>query len=53
MGLKHLEPSPFEVDCGETIGRDPRSIPAEDWRQMGAVPKGLRALDETAEKQSA
>ena len=26
-----LESSPYEVDDGALIGRDPRTIPAEDW----------------------
>jgi hypothetical protein len=30
-----LEPSPYEIDGAELIGRDPRKIPAEEWRRAG------------------
>lgn len=30
-----LEPSPYESDGGELIGRDPRKIPAEDFAKAG------------------
>lgn len=40
-----LEPSPYAGDCGELIGRDPRTIPAEDWRAAGIDRlTGMRAI---------
>jgi hypothetical protein len=27
----YLEPSPYEIDGGALIGRDPRDIPAHEW----------------------
>jgi hypothetical protein len=30
-----LEVSPFASDARQLIGRDPRKIPAEDWRSAG------------------
>jgi hypothetical protein len=30
-----LEPSPYESDGGELIGRGPRKITAEDWARAG------------------
>ncbi len=30
-----LEPSPFEVDGGELIGRDPRKVPVADYERAG------------------
>jgi hypothetical protein len=26
-----LQISPFEIDCGQLIGRDPRDVPPEGW----------------------
>ena len=30
-----LEPSPYEIDGGELIGRDPRSISVEEFAKVG------------------
>ena len=40
-----LEPSPYEADGGELIGRDPRAITAGEWTASG-LPRivGLRAI---------
>lgn len=42
-----LEPSPYEADAGQRIGRDPRTIPAKDF-SAASVPlltamKAIRA----------
>lgn len=40
-----LVPSPFEVDEGNLIGRDPREIGAEDWQEyLPDAQVGLRAI---------
>lgn len=40
-----LEISPFEIDQGQAIGRDPRTVPAEDWQAAGiARLTGMQAI---------
>ena len=34
-----LEPSPYEVDEGNLIGRDPRVVTAEEYKSAGVVPR--------------
>ena len=31
------EPSPYETDGGELIGRDPRKVPVEDYAKAGVL----------------
>ena len=38
-----LEPSPYAVDDGELIGRDPREVTVEEFREE--VPKPVWGLD--------
>ena len=38
-----LQISPFESDCGQLIGRDPRSVPPEGWRKRPFI-SGLKAI---------
>ena len=38
-----LEPSPYEDDGGELIGRDPRKISAEDWQGVPGL-IGMKAI---------
>ncbi|WP_170611093.1 hypothetical protein [Ruegeria arenilitoris] len=38
-----LQVSPFAIDGGELIGRDPRDIPAEDWSDRPFM-TGLAAI---------
>ena len=38
-----LQVSPFESDCGQLIGRDPRRIPTEGWRDRSFI-SGLNAI---------
>ena len=38
-----LQVSPFESDCGQLIGRDPRRIPPEGWRDRSFI-SGLNAI---------
>ena len=40
-----LEKSPYEADGGNLIGRDPRSIPKEQWLEnQNEFPIGLKAI---------
>lgn len=40
-----LEASPFSSDCGELIGRDPKTISPEDWSSAGtSFRTGLKAI---------
>ncbi len=42
---RFLEPSPYDTDNGELIGRDPRKIPADDWEHWdNEMLVGLRAI---------
>lgn len=38
-----LMPSPFDADGGNLIGRDPRTIPADEWPADGVL-IGMRAI---------
>ena len=38
-----LQVSPFENDCGQMIGRDPRSVPTDGWRDRSFI-SGLNAI---------
>ena len=38
-----LQNSPFESDCGQLIGCDPRSVPPEGWRNRPFI-SGLKAI---------
>ena len=38
-----LQISPFESDCGQLIGRDPRSVPPEGWINRPFI-SGLNAI---------
>lgn len=40
---ERLERSPFAIDGGKLIGRDPREIPAEDWAGYPLL-IGLKAI---------
>lgn len=40
---ERLEISPFAVDEGNLIGRDPREIPAQEW-DSDRTPVGLKAI---------
>ena len=35
------EPSPYETDGGELIGRDPRKVPVEDYAKAGVLAASL------------
>lgn len=40
-----LEPSPWEADAGELIGRDPRQLTADEFREhLPDVAVGLKAM---------
>jgi hypothetical protein len=39
-----LEMSPFDVDASQMIGRDPRTIPADEWPQSTAFHVGMGAI---------
>ena len=38
-----LQISPFAIDCGQLIGRDPREVPSKDWRGRRLL-VGLKAI---------
>lgn len=40
----YLEPSPFEVDGGNLIGRDPRQLPLADLRRLKHPESPIRAI---------
>ena len=43
--ITSLQVSPYSSDGGNLIGRDPRELNAEDWRQLRSdFPIGLRAI---------
>ncbi|NAZ37189.1 hypothetical protein [Rubellimicrobium sp. CFH 75288] len=45
MAHPFLAPSPYEADGGHLIGRDPRTIPAHEWRAVMPDPLvGLAAI---------
>ena len=43
MDNRLLQVSPFQSDCGQLIGRDPRRIPPEGWRDRPCI-TGLDAI---------
>jgi hypothetical protein len=40
-----LHPSPYEADAGEQVGRDPRDLTADEFREhLPDAPVGLKAI---------
>lgn len=40
----YLEPSPFEIDGGNLIGRDPRQLPLADLRRLRHPESPIKAI---------